>query len=169
MGFLDIILGGFLIYGFIRGLWRGFFVELASLLALFIGIFVAIKFSYLMKSLIENHVHWSAKSIQITAFAVTFILVVTGIFLLAKFFTTIANFASLGLINKLFGGVFGVIRIILILSISLNLFQKVNVNYTFAEKTTIEKSIFFNPILKMATLIYPTLEDWFKDIKKMKD
>ncbi|MBC7439460.1 MAG: CvpA family protein [Flavobacterium sp.] len=168
MSFLDIILGAFLIYGFFRGLLNGFFVELASLIALFIGIFVAIKFSYLMKNLLENHVHWSAKHIQITAFILTFILVVIGILLSAKFFTTIANFANLGLINKLLGGVFGFIRMILILSILLNLFQKVNVNHTFAKRTTLEKSLIFYPILKIATLVYPTLEDWFKDIKKMK-
>jgi membrane protein required for colicin V production len=167
MGLIDIILGGFLIYGLIRGLWRGFFVELASLLSLFIGIFVAIKFSYLMKSLIESHVHWSPKSIQITAFALTFILVVFGIFLLAKFFTTIANFASLGLINKFGGGIFGVIRMVLILSVSLNLFQKVNEKNTFCDKATIENSLFFYPILQVSTAIYPTLGDWFKDIKQL--
>ena len=167
MEFLDIILGGFLIYGFIRGLWRGFFVELAALVALFIGIFAAIKFSYLMKSLIGNHFHWSPKTILIAAFALTFILVVVGIFLLAKFFTTLANFASLGLINKIGGGVFGVLRMILILSVSLNLFQKVNENNTFAEKTTLEKSIFFHPILKTAQYFYPTLSEWIKEIKKI--
>ena len=169
MGFLDIILGGFLIYGLIRGLWRGFFVELASLLALFIGIFVTIKFSYLMKSLIESHVHWSPKSIQITAFALTFILVVVGIYLLAKFFTTLANFASLGLINKFGGGVFGVIRMVLILSVSLNLFQKVNDNNTFSDKVTLEKSLFFYPIIKVSTFIYPMLGEWFKDINNLKN
>jgi membrane protein required for colicin V production len=169
MGLIDIILGGFLIYGLIRGLWRGFFVELASLLALFIGIFVAIKFSYLMKSLIESHVHWSPKSIQITAFALTFILVVVGIYLLAKFFTTLANFASLGLINKFGGGVFGVIRMVLILSVSLNLFQKVNEKNTFSDKATLEKSLFFYPIIKISTFIYPMLGEWFKDINNLKN
>ncbi len=169
MGLIDIILGGFLIYGLIRGLWRGFFVELASLLALFIGIFVTIKFSYLMKSLIESHVHWSPKSIQITAFALTFILVVVGIYLLAKFFTTLANFASLGLINKFGGGVFGVIRMVLILSVSLNLFQKVNDNNTFSDKVTLEKSLFFYPIIKVSTFIYPMLGEWFKDINNLKN
>ena len=166
MGFLDIVLGGFLVYGFVRGLWRGFFVELASLVSLFIGIFVAIKCSYLMKGLIENHVHWSPKSIQITAFALTFVLVVVGIVMLAKFFTTIANFASLGLINKLCGGIFGVLRMILILSISLNLFQKINVKNTFADKESIEKSLFFNPILAISGLIYPSIEAIFKNLNK---
>jgi len=117
--------------------------------------------------LIESHVHWSSKSIQITAFALTFILVVVGIFLLAKFFTTLANFASLGLINKFGGGIFGVIRMVLILSVSLNLFQKVNEKNTFSDKATLENSLFFYPILKVSTAIYPTLGDWFKDIKQL--
>ncbi|WP_317046094.1 CvpA family protein [Flavobacterium psychrotolerans] len=146
MGFLDIILCGFLIYGFVRGIWNGFFVELASLVSMLLGIYIAIKFSFLMKSFLENHVSWNPKTIQVTAFALTFILVVVGVSALAKAFTVVANFASLGLFNKLFGGVFGVLKTILIISITLNLFQKINSHNTFAKKETLDKSIFYNPI-----------------------
>jgi membrane protein required for colicin V production len=39
------------------------------------------------------------------------------------------------------------------------------VNYTFAEKATIDKSLFYNPIQKMAALIYPSVEEWYTEIK----
>ena len=57
------------------------------------------------------------------------------------------------------------LKTILILSISLNFFQKINVNYTFADKTTIDKSLFYNPIQKIAAIIYPSVEEWYKEIK----
>lgn len=165
MSFLDIFLGGLLLYGFIRGIWNGFFVELASLLSLLVGIYVAIKFSHLMNAIISSHVSWSPKTIKIVAFALTFMLVVVVISLLAKFFTTVANFASLGLINKLAGGIFGVLKTVLILSISLKLFQKINSSNTFASKETLENSLFYNPILKVSGIVYPALEEWFTDFK----
>jgi membrane protein required for colicin V production len=92
-------------------------------------------------------------------------VVVIGISLLAKFLTKMSNIASLGIVNKVTGGIFGLLKTILILSISLNLFQKINVNYTVADKTTVDKSLFYNPILKIAAIIYPSLEEWYKEIK----
>lgn len=165
MGFLDIFLGVFLIYGLIRGLCNGFFVELASLVSLLLGIFIAIKFSYLMKAYLENHGSWNPKTVQVVAFALTFILVVVGISLLGKIFTKLADFAALGLFNKLLGGIFGVLKTILMLSVLLNLFEKVNTNYAFAEKETLDHSIFYNPVRAVSKFIYPSIEEWFTAFK----
>ncbi len=167
MGFLDLVLGGLLVYGLLRGIWNGFFVELASFVSLIIGIYLAIKFSYLAKIFLIHHFSWNSKTIQIIAFIVTFIIVVLAITALAKFLTTAANFASLGLINKLFGGLLGLIKTILILGIFLNFIQKFNKNNFFIEKNTIDKSLFYNPIHKVSEFIYPSLEKWFEDLKKI--
>lgn len=168
MGFIDIVLCGLLVYGCIRGLWNGFFIELASFVSLLIGVFLAIKFSYVMQSVLQNHVSWNPKTIQIIAFVLTFIIVVVGISVLAKTFTTVANFAGLGIFNKLLGGFFGVLKMILIVSIMLNLFQKINKNNTFAEKETLDKSLFYYPIQKVAAFIYPSIEDWFDELDSKK-
>lgn len=165
MVFIDFLLGGLLVYGLVRGIWNGFFVELASLLSLLIGIWAAIKFSHLMQSLISGHVAWHPKTIQIVAFALTFVLVVVGISLLAKVFTSIANFAGLGIFNKILGGFFGLLKMTLIISISLNLFAKLT-DYGLIEKETGDASLFYNPIRKTAALVYPSLEEAFADLRK---
>ena len=165
MSFLDIFLCAILGFGLFRGIWKGFFVELASFVSLIIGVFVAIKCSYLAQQIISSNVSWSPKTIQITAFTFTFITVVVGIYALGKFFTAVANFASLGILNKLAGCVFGVLKTGLMLSITLNIFQKVNVNYTFVAKATLDKSIFYFPVQKVAPFIYPSIEDWYKELK----
>src|SRR5690606_38819720 len=97
MSVIDIILGGLLLYGLIKGLWRGLFVELASLVSLIAGIFIALKFSGFLADVLSKYVEWEPHYISITAFLITFIGVVVGIILLAKFFTKLADFASLGL------------------------------------------------------------------------
>lgn len=165
MCFLDIFLGILLIYGLIRGLWNGFFVELASLVSLMLGIFIAIKFSYLMKGYLDSNGSWNPKTAQVTAFALTFILVVVGVSLLAKIFTKLADFAALGLFNKLLGAVFGVLKMILLLSVFLNLFEKINANNTFADEETLNNSIFYHPIQKVSMFIYPSIEEWFTAFK----
>ena len=168
MNLFDIILGGFLIYGIIRGVWNGFFVELASFLSLILGIYIAIKFSFLTQSIIESHVSWSPKTVQIVAFALTFVLVVVGITALAKVFTTLANFASLGLVNKIGGGFFGLLKTILMLSVSLHFFHKFNEKTDFVSKETLVASLIYYPTLEVSGLVYPALENWFMEFKEDK-
>ena len=165
MSFLDIILGSLLLYAAYNGLKKGLFVELASLISLVVGIFIAIKFSYLMRSIIESHVSWSPKMIEVTAFGLTFLVVVIAIHTLAKLFTSIADFAYLGWLNKLGGATFSVLKTILMLSILINLFQKININNFIAKKETLNNSMFYNPIQEVSKFMYPSLNKWYEDIK----
>jgi membrane protein required for colicin V production len=166
MSILDIFLGVLLALSIFQGIKNGLFVELASLVSLILGIYVAIKFSYLAKIMLSAIVHWNPKTIQIVAFIITFIVIVVAISLLAKILTNIADFAHLGIINNLGGGFFRLLKTILILSIFLNLFEKINFNNTFARKETLDKSLFYRPIQKTAGFIYPSIEKWYEDLKK---
>ena len=113
-----------------------------------------------MKELIMKHVSWNPNTIQITAFILTFILVVIGVYFLAKILTGIADFAFLGWANKLGGGFFRVLKTILILSIFIALFEKMNFNETFAKKENLDKYFFYNPVKKVAAFVYPSIEKW---------
>ena len=166
MSFLDIVLGVILVLGLFKGIRNGLFVELASLISLILGIYVAIKFSYLARIMLPAIVNWNPKTIQITAFIITFLVVVVAISLIAKFLTSVADFAQLGVINNLGGGFFRLLKTILILSIFLNLFEKINFNNTFAKKETLDNSLFYRPIQKTAGFIYPSIEKWYDDMKK---
>ncbi|MHA3787432.1 CvpA family protein [Flavobacterium hauense] len=163
---LDIFLFCFLVWGVINGLRKGLFVELASLVSLLLGIFIAIKFSGAVGHFFDGHLPEDPKTAAITAFIITFIAVVVGITLLAKVLTKIADFSGLGLMNRILGAFFGLLRMILVLSVVLSFFVKINFNNTFASKETLDKSFFFNPILKVSNIIFPTLEEWFVNARK---
>ncbi|WP_395048501.1 CvpA family protein [Flavobacterium sp.] len=166
MSFLDIFLGVLLAFSILQGIRNGLFVELASLISLILGIYIAIKFSFLAKVMLAGIVHWNPKTIQIVAFIVTFLLVVIAISIMAKVLTSVANFAQLGVINKLGGGFFRLLKTILVISIFLNLFEKINFHNTFAKKETLDKSLFYRPIQKTAGFIYPSIEKWYDELKK---
>ena len=166
MNYLDIILSIFLISGLINGVKNGFFVELASLVSILLGIYIAIKFSYVMKAYLEHHGSWDPKTIQVAAFALTFLLVIIAVSLLARFFTSVANFASLGIFNTLLGGIFGMMRTVLMISIGLNLLQKINYDHTFLDEETMEQSRFYQPIETVSKMIYPAIDDWFTAFKE---
>ena len=166
MSSLDIFLGVLLAYAMFQGIKNGFFVELASLVSLLLGIYLAIKFSAFAKDLLAGFVHWNPKTIQISAFIITFLLVVISISVMAKIVTRMANFAQLGVVNKIGGGFFRLLKMVLIISIFLNLFEKVNYNNIIAKKETLDQSLFYRPIQQTAGFIYPSIDKWYEDLKK---
>jgi membrane protein required for colicin V production len=166
MGFLDIILGVLLAFALYKGVRNGLFVELASLVSLLAGIYFAIKFSSFIKEILAGFVKWNPNTIQVIAFILTFILVVIGISLLGKFLTGIADFAFLGWLNKIGGGFFRMLKTILIIGIVFKVFEKINYHNFLAKKETLDKSIFYNPIQKTAGFMYPSIENWYDNLKK---
>jgi len=160
MDIIDIVFAVLIGLSAFRGLRNGLFVELASLISFFIGIYIAVKFSYLVGGFIGD-----SKTAKITAFIITLIIVVVAIHLLAKVFSKIADFVFLGWLNKLGGAVFAILKTVLLLGIVLSLFQKVNIDNALVSKETQDKSLFFNSILKTSEVLLPVLTDWFKDLK----
>ena len=165
MNIFDIIITALLLFGFVRGLVKGLFVEVASLAALIGGVYGAIHFSYLISNFLKEYVTWNTEYISLAAFAITFILIIVVISLLGKALTKIANFASLGIINKILGGVFGVLKIGLILSVVFIFFGKMNDTIPFIEKQTLEESILYSPVKKIAPTIFPSIINGEKEKK----
>lgn len=157
MSIIDIILAALLLFGFIRGLFKGLFVEIASLLALVLGIYGAIHFSYFAADLLESKVDWNEKTINIVAFAITFVIIVLVISLAGKALTKLADFAALGILNKLLGGVFGALKIGLILSVLLIVFNKLNNALPFMEEDDLEESVLYEPVKSLAPMLFPNI------------
>ncbi|MFK7831859.1 MAG: CvpA family protein [Winogradskyella sp.] len=157
MSIIDIILAALLLFGFIRGLFKGLFVEVASLLALVLGVYGAIHFSGFAANFLQAKVDWNEKNINIVAFAITFVVIVLAIGLAGKALTKLADFAALGIINKLAGGVFGALKFGLILSVVLTLFHKMNNTLPFMEKEDLEKSMLYHPVKSLAPTIFPSI------------
>jgi membrane protein required for colicin V production len=155
MNTFDIIIAAFLVFGFIRGLIKGLFVEVASLVALIAGIYGAIHFSYFVANFLVNYVSWEERYITIVSFAITFAIIVLAIGMLGKAFTKIADFAALGMLNKLLGGIFGALKIGIILSVFLLVFAKLNDAIPFISEEQKEDAILYEPVKSLAPTLFP--------------
>jgi membrane protein required for colicin V production len=136
---------------------KGFFVEIASLIALIGGIYGAIYFSYFAANILKEYVEWSENYITLTAFAVTFIVIVISVSSLGKVFTKMANFVALGMINKILGGVFALLKSVVILSVIFIFFARLNSVIVFVEKETFETSVLYTPVKKIVPTIFPQI------------
>jgi len=157
MNTLDIILAALLLFGLVRGFMKGFFVEIAGLAALALGLYGAIHFSHFATNYLENSVSWNEKKIQIAAFAITFLIIIIAISLAGKLLTKIADVAALGIFNKVLGGLFGAAKIGLILSVILVVFSKLNRTIPFLSDEQISESQLYEPVRKLVPLIFPNI------------
>lgn len=165
---IDIILGIVLAFGFVRGLMKGFIVEIASLIALIIGVYGAIHFSYFSVDILQDKLSWSTQSINIVAFILTFIIIVLGIMILAKLFTKLSKIMAMSLLNRLLGGIFGLLKMAFILGILLIYFNTFNQTNAFVEEEKLSESVLYHPIEKFGSKILPSVmeqikthNDWF--------
>lgn len=154
MSFLDIVLGLLLLYGLWKGLKNGLFVEIASIIALVAGIYGAIHFSYYAGDYLSQNMEWNERYINIAAFAVTFIIIVLAVHLLGKFLTKIADFAMLGLLNKIAGALFGVLKVAVILGALLVFLDRAYSSLGFIKSETVQQSILYEPIKEIGEFIF---------------
>jgi len=157
MNTLDIILAVILLFGIVRGFKNGFFVEVTSLVGLVLGVYGAIHFSYFAGGFLNGKVDWPEKTIQIVAFAITFVIIVLLISLTGKLLTKIADIAALGILNKIAGAAFGAAKLALILSIILIVFSKLNRTLPFVSQEGLESSILYNPVKNLAPTLFPSI------------
>lgn len=157
MSVLDIVLLALLLFGLIRGFSKGLFVEVASLAALIAGVYGAIHFSDYAATFVEDNVEWDEKYVNIVSFAITFIVIVLVIAIAGKALTRLADFAALGIINKVLGGIFGALKIGLILSIILIVFDTMNKTLPFASEEQLEDSVLYEPVKSLAPMIFPSI------------
>ncbi len=154
MNFLDIILGLLLLWGLYKGLKNGLFVELAGLVALIAGIYGAIHFSYIAGEYLSERMDWEERYIKIAAFLITFSAIVLLVHFSGKLLTKIADFAMLGLLNKIAGGIFGVVKVAVILGALLIFFEKATASLRPDDSKMINESVLYSPLRDIGALVF---------------
>jgi membrane protein required for colicin V production len=157
MSILDLILLALLILGLVRGFKNGFFVELASVVALIAGIYGAFHFSSYLASFLKDRVEWEENTVNMVALIGTFAIIVLIIALAGKALTKIADFAMLGLFNKILGAAFGGLKAALILSAFLIILDKMNADILFVKEKDKEQSVLYNPVKSLVPKIFPNI------------
>ena len=154
MGLLDILLGIPLIWGLWKGLKNGLFMEIASIVALIAGIYGAIHFSYITGNYLSEHLEWDERNMSIIAFVITLVLIIIIVHLAGKLLTKVANFALLGLLNKIAGGIFGVLKVAILLGAAFIFFDRMDSTFNLLEDETKEQSVLYQPIKDIGALIF---------------
>jgi len=163
MNYIDIIIGILLLLGAINGLRKGFVVEVTSLAALILGIWGAIRFSYIASDYMVRHFDITSRHLGVISFLITFVIIVILVYLLGKVADNFIKAARLGFINRLAGLFFGVLKSALILSILLMILDTINENVHIISDETKENSRTYEPVKRLVPSVFPFVKFWTKE------
>lgn len=167
MNYIDIILVVPIAWFAYQGFKRGLIIELASLAALVLGIYAAIYFSEYAANFMMDNLNMGPKYIPVFSFIVTFIVIVFLVYSVGKILERVIDMVALGFLNKLVGGVFGLLKGVVMLSIVLMIINYFNEDLISSKKK--KDSMLYDPVEGIAPFLWDNIQDWELDDGKIKE
>lgn len=165
MIFLDFLVLSCVLYGLIKGFHNGLIKELASFFVFFIASYISLKLNTDVAVFLEGLIG-NKKITPTLSFLGLFLIVVFFVTMLSKILEKISNAFSLSLLNRFFGSLFGMLKIIIFLGFLFSfLFE-----YQIISKKTQEKSQLVSIIQHKSKPIIAEIQkqkQWF--LKKIKN
>lgn len=158
MNYIDMFIIVLLIYAVFRGYTRGFILQLTLLAALALGIFAALKLSGFTADKLVDFISVSSESLYLISMGITFVLVFIGVNLAGKLVEKMVEAVELSFVNRLFGVIFSLGKMVIILGILLAFIDRIDQRTRIFPKYSREHSIFYKPFTTIATTIFPSLK-----------
>lgn len=154
---IDIIFILILAWAAYRGYSKGIFVQIATFAALFLGVFGAIKLSGFTSSFFIEKFELSGEYLPIISFAVTFIVIVILVHFVARLLEKLIEAVALGMVNRLLGVLFSMIKYAFIISIILVVLNTIHNYKPYLPVPALSKSKLYKPLSNLAPAVFPYL------------
>lgn len=157
----DFIIIGLIIFLGLKGLVIGFVKEIFGIIGLIGGVVIAIRFGGHVGAWIDANIYnISNQAVQFSAgFLITLLLFWIVCSFLGFIFDKLVHTSGLGPINRIFGFIFGALKIFLVFSIIIAIIPKINFLHAKVDNMT------------QNSMIYPYLKgtgDWIMNIDSRK-
>jgi len=153
MGYLDIFLLLFLGWGSYSGFSKGLVKELSSILGILFGIFLAKNYYSFLDKKLYKLFETEADFISLISAIIIFLLTIMIFKIVANFITKFLKLIALGLLNKIIGALFGVLKSTLILSLIIFIFSKINNVTNIIDRAKLQESIVYTEIERINEII----------------
>jgi len=164
---IDIVFILFAVFGFYKGFKNGILIEVTTLMALILGFYGAQHLCSFTAKFLNETLQWNpAQGYQISL-VISFVLIVVAVYLLGKMLTKVASMILLGGVNKILGGLFGVLKISVIFGVLLAYGQTYFDLLSWLPESSIESSLGIKPLESLGNFL---LEEVFisENLNKIK-
>ena len=154
---LDLVFGVIIIVVAIMGAFKGFVRQIVGLLSIFAGVWCAFKFSSWAAVKVQQWCHAGERTMYIACFIIIVVLVILLGWLLARFIEKILKITTLGWLNRLLGAILGTAKIILLLSVTVYAFNRINTNWNLVSNATLKESSIWVWLVDLYGKVFPYL------------
>ena len=149
MNLIDSICLIILIYGSYKGFKNGIVSEVLSFFGILLGIYLSKKYYLSVDKYLVTVFDSTNQMVSLISVILIFTLTIISSKILSKVITKALNIMALGLLNKLIGSVFGLLKYLLILCVITFIFSKANDLFVFIETNKVEETQIFSKIQKI--------------------
>tara|TARA_B100001093_G_scaffold487448_1_gene523727 strand:- start:2958 stop:3431 length:474 start_codon:yes stop_codon:yes gene_type:complete len=149
MNLIDSICLIILIYGSYKGFRNGIVGELLSFLGILLGIYLSKTYYPIVDEYLVTIFDSTNQLVSLISVILIFSVTIILTKILSKVITKALNVMALGLLNKLIGSIFGLLKYLLILCIITFIFSEANDIFVFIETNKIEETQIFSKIQKI--------------------
>ena len=154
---LDLVFGVIIIVVAIMGAFKGFVRQIVGLLSIFAGVWCAFKFSSWAAVKVQQWCHAGERTMYIACFIIIVVLVILLGWFLARFIEKILKITTLGWLNRLLGAILGAAKIILLLSVIVYAFNRINTNWNLVSNATLKESSIWVWLVDLYEKVFPYL------------
>lgn len=155
MNVFDIVILILLIFGFIRGVFKGFVLGISSFLGIVVSIYIARYFATPAVRFVESLFGVSQNISPSIGFLITFLAALLLFHFIAVLIDKFVSLVALGWLNKLLGGLFFLIKYLFIISVFFSFFHNANNYLGMVSDEKLEESKLYNPVRKIVPAVLP--------------
>ena len=146
---------------FIRGVFRGFVYELVTVVGLILGYIISITYLSLLTSVILKFFPTLPEAAtKLVSFFILFVGTNLLLRLVANILTKTLKVAMLGWLNRLFGGLLGVIKSIVIMGIIVFVINLIPFSSTFLDQFEVKQSLLFPLLEAVGPKLYEFINEY---------
>lgn len=157
MNSLDYIILIPVLTGLIIGLFKGLIKEVIGLAVIVLGIYIAKLLGPLAGELLISLLDISPTGAQPLGFIAVFAVVAILLTLIGKLTQGLVNVLSLGFLNTLVGGIFGALKVALVISILLNVLAALDHKFSIIDPESKDNSLLYEPVTELAPELWEDL------------
>ncbi len=132
------------------------------MVSLIAGVFLSFYFSDDLYQYLAPQVEDPGIGLRVLSYVLIFVAVVAVMYFISKALTKALNFMALGILNHLLGGVFGLLKFVFIMIISVHFLAPIQKSQRLVQQETINASKLFNFLYQYSEVVGSYRKTFFK-------
>ena len=155
MNWLDVLLLLPLLVGLVRGLMRGLVSEVIAIVVVILGVLGSRLWAPPFSVWFLGQFAWPQGVCDVVAYVLLFLAIAIILSILARLMTKFLRAIHMGWANRLFGGIFGLLKYGIIVLIIVFAMDRTNQSFHWLDKAeVVETSVIYPQMVKACNIIY---------------